>query len=466
MHKKRFLAAALLYGALIDGAWAADAGFDWKTWEQQAVSTLSRYIQLDTTNPPGNEIRAAQFLQQIFEREGIETRVIESAPGRANIFARLRGDGSKKTVMLLHHMDVVPADAKEWREPPFSGVIKNGEIWGRGALDNKGPAIAELMTLLALKRQQIALKSDVVFVGVADEEAGGAMGAGYLLEKHPELFANVGIVLNEGGGIRIGKDGKAREYSVGMAEKAPLWLRLTARGQPGHGATPGNNLAVNKLILALQRLAHYQAPIKVVPEVQRYYAQIAHAEPEERRKKFLDLRAALRDPAFAAAFTAEPRHNASVRNTISITVIKASDKTNVIPAEASAELDARLLPGEDPQAFVKELRKVMADDSIKIDVLLSSSPATSPAHAEALQIITEMAKREDGAVPVVFPLGRGFTDCRFFRQKGISCFGFMPLRNSASEGGMVHGVDERISIESLRAGIRGLYELVYKLAAN
>jgi acetylornithine deacetylase/succinyl-diaminopimelate desuccinylase-like protein len=286
------------------------------------------------------------------------------------------------------------------------------------------------------------------------------------VEKHPELFAGVGLVLNEGGGIRLGKDGKAREYSVSLAEKTPLWLRLTARGQAGHGSTPGTNLAVNKLVAALQRITQYQAPIKVVPEVQQFYAQTARSEPAERRKRYLDLRAALQDKAFAAEFTRDSRNNASVRNTISITVIKGSDKTNVIPAQATAELDVRLLPGEDPQAFIEEIRRVMGDDSIKIDVVLSFPAATSPPHPEAMRIITEMARKHDGDVPVVSPLVRGFTDCHFFRAKGIPCFGFMPLRSSPSEGGMVHGIDERMSIQSLNAGMRGMYELVHKLAAE
>jgi acetylornithine deacetylase/succinyl-diaminopimelate desuccinylase-like protein len=469
MRARRFptiVAGALVILTTWGRAWSADHKFDWKALEEEAVATLSRYIQIDTTNPPGNEIKAAQYLKEIFDRAGIEARIIESAPGRGNIFARLRGSGGKKAVMLLHHMDVVPADAKEWQEPPFSGVIKDGVIWGRGALDNKGPGVAELMTLLALKRQNATLKGDVIFLGTADEEAGGAMGAGYLLEKHPELFAGVGLVLNEGGGIRLGKDGKAREYSVSLAEKTPLWLRLTARGQAGHGSTPGSELAVNKLVGALQRITQYQAPIKVVPEVQQFYAQTARSEPAERRKKYLDLRAALQDKAFAAEFTRDSRNNASVRNTISITVIKGSDKTNVIPAQATAELDVRLLPGEDPQAFIEEIRRVMGDDSIKIDIVLSFPPATSPPHPEAIRIITEMARNHDGDVPVVSPLVRGFTDCHFFRAKGIPCFGFMPLRNSPSEGGLVHGIDERISVQSLRAGLRGMYELVRKLAAE
>ncbi|HEX7228458.1 MAG TPA: M20/M25/M40 family metallo-hydrolase, partial [Candidatus Binatia bacterium] len=189
---------------------AAEGPLPGSSLEEEAVSLLSRYIQIDTTNPPGNETKAAQFFKEIFDREGIEARVMESAPGRGNIYARLRGRGAKKAVMLLNHMDVVPADAKLWKEAPFSGTVKDGYVWGRGALDMKGPAIAELITLLTLKRNNITLRGDVIFLGTADEEAGGTLGARFLLEKHPELFANVGVVLNEGGGVRLGKDGKVQ----------------------------------------------------------------------------------------------------------------------------------------------------------------------------------------------------------------------------------------------------------------
>jgi len=316
-----------------------------------------------------------------------------------------------------------------------------------------------------LKRQNVPLKGDVIFLGTADEEAGGAQGAGYLVEKHAELFKDVGLVLNEGGGIRLRDDGQAPSYRVRVAEKTPLWLKLTAPGTPGHGSTPGSNMAVHKLVAALNRIMQYNAPIKVVPEVQQYYADTAGQEPEARRKRYQDLRTSLQEPAFTAEFTKNAQNNASVRNTISVTGIKGSDKVNVIPAESSAELDVRLLPGEEPQAFIKELKKIMADDSIKIDVILSFPPATSPPHAEALNIITEMAKNNDRAA-VVAPLGRGFTDCHFFREKGIPCLGFIPLRSSPSEEGLTHGIDERITVERLRAGLRDMYELVHKLAAE
>jgi len=462
----RWAAALAIFIMLPVAGRGADAAFTWKALEDEAVSLLSRYIQIDTTNPPGNEIKAAQFFKEIFDREGIESRLIESAPGRGNIYARLRGDGSKKAVMLLNHMDVVPADAKLWKEPPFSGAIKDGVIWGRGALDMKGSAILELAAMLALKRQNISLKGDVVFLGTADEEAGGAMGAGYLVDKHPELFKDVGLVLNEGGGIRVGEDGKARVYNVSVAEKTPLWLKLTAGGTPGHGSTPGSNLAVNRLIAALNRVMSYQSPIKVVPEVQRFYADTASAAAPERRSRYLDLRKSLQDPAFRAEFLKDARNSASVRNTVAITGLKGSDKVNVIPAFATAEIDVRLLPGEDPQAFIEQLRKLIADPSIKIEVLLSFPAATSPPHPEAMRVIADLAKMRDGGAPVVAPLVRGFTDCHFFRERKIPCLGFMPHRSGPGSEGLVHGINERLSVDSLKFGIRAMYEVVRKLAAE
>ena len=178
----------------------ADANLDWKALEDEAVLTLSRYIRIDTTNPPGNELKAAAFLKAILDKEGIDAQVVESAPGRANLYARLRGNGSKKTVVLMHHMDVVPADAKLWQEPPFSGLVKGGEIWGRGSLDNKGGGVMGLMTMLALKRQGLTLKGDVIFLGTADEEAGGMLGASYLLKSTPSFSTTSAWCLTKAAG--------------------------------------------------------------------------------------------------------------------------------------------------------------------------------------------------------------------------------------------------------------------------
>ena len=461
-----FSVLVVIYIATVSSSFGADAKLDWKALGDEAVSILSRYIQVDTTNPPGNEMKAAAFLKALLDKEGIEARIVESAPGRANLYARLRGNGSKKALVLMHHMDVVPADMKLWKEPPFGGLVKGGEIWGRGSLDNKGGGVMELMTLLTLKRQGIALKGDVIFLGTADEEAGGMLGASFLLEKHADLFKDVSVVLNEGGGIRVGDDGRTRLYSVGVAEKVPLWLKLTAPGTPGHAASPGDNQAVLKLIAALNRLASYQSPIKVVPEVQKFYADSAVTAPADRREHYLDLRKALQEPAFATEFLKDRSNNARVRNTISITGIKGSDKINVIPAEASAEVDVRLLPGEEPQAFIGELRRVLADDSIKIEILLSRTAATSPTSPEAMKVITDYAKANDPGAAVLFPVGSGFTDCHFFRAKGIPCLGFLPQRSTPSSEGLVHGVDERMPVERLTSAIRAMYEIVRKLVVE
>jgi len=444
----------------------AEPVLEWANIEQEAASFLSRYIQIDTTNPPGNEIKAAEFLKSIFDREGIEAKIIEASTGRANLYAVLRGDGSRKSIILLNHMDVVPADEKLWKAKPFSGEIKDGVIWGRGALDDKGPAIMELAAMLVLKRQRIALKSDVIFLGTADEEAGGALGAGYLLENYPELFENVDLVFNEGGGIRVGEDGRARVYNVSVAEKTPLWLRLTATGTPGHGSSPGNDMALHKLIAALNRVMRYQSPIKVVAEVQKFYADIAQTEPEPRRSGYRDLRRALEDSAFRSEFLADARERGSVSNTVAITRITGSDKVNVISGVATAEIDIRLLPGEDPNVVVDQLRRLIDDESIKIEVLLSFPAAVSPPHPEAMKVITEFAKTHDAGVPVIAPLVRGFTDCHFFREKGIPCLGFMPRRSPPSSEGLVHGVNERIHLESFNFGIRAMYEIVRRLAAE
>lgn len=460
--RKHFVGTILLLAALTARAHGAET-LNWQALEDEAVTLLSRYVQIDTTNPPGNELKAAEFLKAIFDKEGIENRVIESAPGRANFYARLRGSGSKKALVLMHHMDVVPAESRLWKEAAFSGLVKDGAVWGRGAIDNKGGGVLGLMTVLALKRQNAALKGDVIVLGTADEEAGGVFGAGFLLENHADLFKNVAVVLNEGGNIRVDEKGKARVYSIGVSEKVPLWLKLTAVGAPGHAASPGPNQAVLRLIGALQRVANYQTPIKVVPEVQKFYADSAATAASPWNTRYRDLRNALEDPMVLAEFLKDRSNNARVRNTLSITGLKGSDKINVIPAFAAAEIDVRLLPGEDPQAFIADLRKVIADESIKVEVILSRNAAKTPHSPEAMKVIADYANATDPGAPVIESMGSGFTDCHFFREKAIPCLGFLPNRSSSANEGMVHGIDERVSLESLKSGVRAMYEIVRKL---
>ena len=450
--------------ALLAAATAGAEGLDWPALEREAVELTSRYLQLDTTNPPGNEMRGAEFFRALFEEAEIPVRVFESAPGRANIVGRLAGDGSQPSIVLMHHMDVVPADPRYWREDPFGGKTVAGEIWGRGALDTKSAGITHAVALLALARAGAVLQSDVVFLGVADEEAGGRMGAGYMVEEHFELFANAGVVLNEGGWIAADDTGAVRYYAVEAVQKTPFWLRLTATGRPGHGSMPLADSAPNRLVAALGRIAAWQTPLRVLPEVQRFYADTAGLAPAPEREALRDLRAALADPAFAESFTANPRKNAQVRNTISLTGLSGSSKTNVIPPQATAELDVRLLPDQDPEAFLAELRAVIDDASIEIETLLSFPPATSPTDHPLFDVLREVAARRHPEVPVTTPLAVGFTDCHYFRERGIPCYGFVPFVVRESDVTQVHGNDERISKENVRTGTRITYEIVSRLA--
>lgn len=435
--------------------------------EQEALSLLTQYLQIDTTNPPGNEIKAAEFFKTIFDREGIESRIFESAPGRGNIYARIKGDGSKKAIVLLSHMDVVPADRRYWSVDPFAATVKDGYLWGRGALDVKSLGIVELMAMLALKREGAPLKADIVFLGTADEEAGGAMGAGFMTREHFDLVKDAGLVINEFGSISIGEDGKARYYGASPAEKAPFWLKLTASGTPGHGSAPRPDSAVLKLVNALHRIAAWQTTLSVDPVAQKFFADIAELEPSaEKRSRLKDLRASLRDPAFAAEFTKDLRNNATVRNTISITMLEGSNKVNVIPAEASAQLDVRLLPGQDPAAFLGDLRNVINDEAVKIDVVLSFAPTASPIDSEFYRVLEAFAGETDPGVKVTTPLLTGFTDCHFFREKGIPCYGFNPFRLPGKELAGIHGNDERLSLDNVQFGTRAMVEIVRRLATQ
>jgi acetylornithine deacetylase/succinyl-diaminopimelate desuccinylase-like protein len=430
---------------------------DWKKTTQEATDLLSKYIQINTTDPPGNELPAARLLREKFLADGIPATIWESSPGRAIVAARLHGVGRHtKSIILLSHMDVVPANPKEWQVPPFSGTVKNGEVWGRGALDDKGPGVVELMAMLAIKRRGVLLDRDVLFVATAGEEVGGAAGAGWVIEHKPDLYADAGYLLNEGGGILLQKDDKL--YTVSVTEKTPLWLRLTASGSAGHAAVPPAQTAVTRLVAALDRLDTFHSPIRVINPVRDYFHSLATLG--DAPDQFADLAAALRnDPAFVRNFVAVPGQNAQVRDTVTPTVLHGSNKTNTIPATAYAEVDCRLLPGTDAKQFLAKLRKVIADKSIKVDVLLNFPPASSPQKSLLMNAIRLVAQRFDHA-PVVPRLLDGFTDSHYFRSKGVIAYGFMPLEITPAEMHEVHGINERIAVKNLRGGIERMVALL------
>lgn len=440
-------------------SWAAD--INWATVEQEAGELLSQYLRIDTTNPPGNETAAARFWKDIFTKENVEAQVFESQPGRGIIYARLKGTGEKKALILLHHLDVVPAVKEDWEIDPFAGIVKDGYVHGRGAIDCKGIGVSQFLTLALLKRFGFSLKRDLIFLGTADEEAGGRNGAGWFVENHPELIADAEFLLTEGGGIRV-HNGQ-RSYNIDIAEKAPCWVQLEAHGPAGHGSMPLPETAVTRLIRALEKIRHYETEVKVVPAVQAYFSALAEREEPAKAELYRNLERALADPGFLKEFTSNPAYNALVRNTISMTVLEGSNKTNVIPSHARAQLDCRLLPGEDPQQFVTALEKVVNDPEVRFSILLNFPPLASEVETDLFRAIRTVAEKNDPQAPVVPAVLGGFTDAHYFRRKGIVSYGFTGLPFSEEDTRRVHGTNERIPLGSLQEGIRTLLAVVEEL---
>jgi acetylornithine deacetylase/succinyl-diaminopimelate desuccinylase-like protein len=460
------LSRAASFGLLamaLSWAQARAADLDWDAIGRETAQLLSQYIQVDTSNPPGNETAAAQLLAKRFQQEGIEHELLESAPGRGIVLARLKGSGRARPLVLLNHLDVVPADPSVWKVPPFSGEIRDGYVWGRGAMDCKGIGAVYAMSMIVLKRTGVTLARDLVFLGTADEETGGQMGAGWFAENALERLDNAEFVLNEGGHIRKRPDG-GRAYEVAVSEKTPCWIRLTATGEAGHGSAPRPETAVTRLIRALERIRTYRPEIRVVPEVAAYYRAVAETLDGPLRDRYRDLASALLDPAFREEFLGNRRNAALVRNTIAPTVLTASNKTNVIPAMASAEVDCRLLPDEKPERFLAAIREVVQDPNVEVEKILSFPPSSSSTETALFRAIRTVAAQERlGVVPSVLT---GFTDSHYFREKGIASYGFVPFDFDEEDESRVHGIDERISIANLGAGVRRLVAILKSLEAE
>jgi len=457
----------LIAGALglLVSAPASAAEFDWRKLGDQTAELLADVLRIDTTNPPGSETAAANALARRLGAEGIAVEVIESAPGRGNLYARLPGRGSGRPVILLSHLDVVPADPRTWRVPPFSGTREGGFVYGRGALDCKGIGAVELMAMVALKRSGEPLDRDLILLATADEETGGKAGAGWLVHHRPDLLANAEYCINEGDHIHLLTGGR-KVVQVGVGEKTPFWVKLVAHGEAGHGSTPPSMTAVTRLIRALNKIRRYRTPIHLVRPVEVYFAALAPMEKEPLRTKLAHLAASLDDPIFLAEFARNPRQNALIRNTITPTVLEGSPKTNVIPAEASAQLDCRLLPGEKPADFLDQLRDVIGDDSISIETLLSFPASSSDPESGLVAAIRRMASQELGGAPVVPSVTPGFTDSHYFRDHGVASYGFVPFILSEDEEKTVHGTNERVSLENLRDGVRRLVSVLRALPSE
>src|SRR5262245_13499327 len=301
--------------------------------EREAEENLLAYIRIDTSNPPGNESAGARLLQQLLTKEGIESRLLGDDPKRQSLYARLSSGSNEKALLLLHHIDVVPAEAARWTKPPFGGVRANGYIWGRGALDLKSLGIAELMAVIDLQRRKLPLRRDVILLGVADEEQGGLRGCKELLEKHPELFANVGYVLNEGGTNETVVD-KVTFWGIEVQEKVPLWLRLTFKGPPGHSAAPPDGGgSVGGMIRTLAAIQKIETPYRLTPAVQRGFRALGAVKVDEKGEVLRDIREPLDVARIQRVLPVGYR--SLLHDTIAITRVDTGACDNCIPAAAT-----------------------------------------------------------------------------------------------------------------------------------
>ena len=437
---------------------------DWPAITAEATTWFKDLLRIDTTNPPGNEKPAAELIARILEREGIEFEIHESEPMRANLVARLRGTGKKGALLLNGHLDVVPADRERWRFDPFAAVEADGCIWGRGAIDMKNMVTMSLMALVLLKRQNVALERDVIFAAVADEEAGSLNGSVFLVESHPELV-RAEYVLNEVGGHTLHFAGK-RFYPVQVAEKGICWFEILAEGEPGHGSMPHPHNAVVKLARAIAALGSTRLPLHKTPVVEQFLETLADAArfPQNRLQRLV------LNPAVSGSLLdlLEKRNldqaiglNAMLRNTASPTMLAGGKKVNVIPSQASVQVDGRTIPGQSKEAFLAEIERVIGP-GLKLHVSMAHDGTTFEAKTPLFDVIRRTIDEHDrGAVTVPYMIP-GFTDAFAYARLGATCYGFAPVRlgSELNFTRMYHGHDERIPADGFAWGVRVLYEVV------
>ena len=430
------------------------SSLDWSAVAEEATALLAEFLAIDTSNPPGNEAAACDFLAGVLAREGIDYERYETAPGRDNLRAVLKGSGQAGAVVLLNHTDVVPVERQFWTREPFAGEVRDGYLWGRGALDMKGMGIMELMAVLLLKRLGLPLRRDVVFFAVADEEQGSAYGIEWFAEHRPDLLTG-DICINEGAFGWAGYNGVDRPFfGYAPAEKNPLWLRLRAEGLPGHGSLPHADNSLGRIVRALDRIQSWNRARVILPEMRPFFDRLAQA----------GALPSVSTPEDVEPIAAQDRWiNALTQHTISLTTCHAGMKENVIPAMAEATIDCRLLPGQSTEVFTRQLQDVVDDQRVEFSTIYASETPASPLDHELFGVVEQVVRDYDERALVLPVMSSWFTDSRAFRKAGTPSYGFIPYLLLPDDYASIHGHDERISLENIRLGCQVLFELVRRL---
>lgn len=462
---------ALLFASLMAGSGVAQKpdAVDWSRVETETLEHFQAVLRIDTSNPPGNERVAAEYLKQVLDREGIPTQTFALEPNRPNLVARLKGSGAKRPLLLMGHTDVVTVDPAKWTFPPFSATRNGGYVYGRGTIDDKDNVTAALMTMILLKRSGVPLDRDVIFLAEAGEEGTTRVGILFMVQQHfSEIDAE--YCLAEGGSV-LRSGGRIRYAAVQTAEKIPHGLLLTATGTAGHGSVPLETNAIVKLSQAVATLAAWKPPIQLNDTTRTYFTRMAAVAPPADAARY---RAAIGNDAKASQDAVDyfarndPRLASIVRTSISPTIIQGGYRINVIPSEAKATLDVRLMAGQDPDAFLDEVRKVVNDPAVRVEwIKRDVRPGTPSARldSEAFKILeSAYARHYDTAV--LPTLGTGGTDMAYLREKGTQCYGIGPAFDAEDDpkGFGAHSDQERILESELHKFVRFHFEVVRDLA--
>lgn len=434
------------------------------------VHDLQAVLRLESVNPPGNELPVARYLHDILRRNGVASDLYEAAPGRGNVIARVRGSGKQPPLLLMAHMDVVGVERDKWSTPPFGGEVLDGYVYGRGAIDDKGMLITNLHAVLwlqALVTRGAVPARDVIFLATSDEEAGGDHGIDWIMAEHRDQI-DAGVALNEGGRVRI-LDGEIAYAAVQCAEKVPYNVIVTARGSGGHAAIPHDGNAITRLARALARLTSHREPLALFDVTRGFFGQVAQVWPDPAvRDAMADLASGdpLRETRGAAAVAGIPSLDAVLRTGISPTLVSGGIRSNVIPTEAEATLNIRIMPGGSLDDLLERLRAVVDDPSVEFRLKSAGldAPASSPASAEFRAIVDALQAVRPG-LPVAPYLSTGATDSATLRHAGIPCYGLLPFPLTQDDEDRMHGHDERIRVDALSFGLAVTCGIVARLTA-
>ncbi|HXU20100.1 MAG TPA: M20/M25/M40 family metallo-hydrolase [Verrucomicrobiae bacterium] len=436
--------------------------------ENEAISWLQGLIRINTTNPPGNELKAAKYLAAILEQEGIHADVFESTPGRGFLVARLSSSAvpnPSRALLLMGHLDVVGVDRSKWKVEPFSGAIQDGYLYGRGAIDDKGMTIANMAVFIALKRSGARLDRDVIFLAEGDEEAGGDAGMTVAVEKHWDKIA-AGFAINEGGRVIL-KNGKVQYVGVQASEKVMVNVDVVATGTSGHASMPLKDNPVAHLASAIAKISTFEAPVQFNSVTRAYFDGLAPIEDEETGKWIKALQTSDR-AAHAARWIsdANPTWNAMLRDTVTPTMLQAGIRPNVVPSEARGVLNVRLLPGNMIDPLVAKLQQMVNDPQVKLEIEPGGGEAapSSSLTSDLFASITRVADKDFPSAPVLPYMSTEATDSTPLRMRDVQAYGLLPFPMTQDDLSRMHGDNERIQLDNFRKGLEFLNDIVVDFA--